>query len=466
MLSVGCSNNAPVVRNTYYGYFSNAKRTKFWKTGGFVKPPVKKWSYKYRDSFGNRCFATSCAPVTANGIAFLPDPSGGLDAIEIKSGKTIWKNKSSHLSNIESPPVYSNGEIFVVSGDTNADGSLLQRLVAINAHNGNIIWESGIIGSSAISYADENPIILNGRVYLGGLDFSEKFDGKPKSSIFVFNEKTGNVEHKITIDPAANMFFDTLATDGKCIYGSLIKGYFNYYLFCYNPAKNKTEWIFDISDPNRRNYRWPRIAISNNIIVTAYLCIPNSQYSPNEITVIKTFDIQKKKILWEKETCCVAQHDEEAFRNDKIRFQYFQTPHFAVKKDKVYFTLGDGKIVCANIRSGKYIFVRNYSEFQNLSRGFFYDKENKVVWFPRTDFYVTNNVLFVTTETNPDANNEGYGTVIMLDADKGNTLWENKIPQKGEAVLSLTPVSSGMLVLLNPNGYSKQPISSILQLWR
>ncbi len=463
----GCSTTSSE-QPTYYGYFANAQRTKCWNVQGIRELPKKMWSYEDRtvSPGGAADFFGGNAPTVVDNIAYIG--GNGVTALDIKTGKLIWYSVPQECPGIESSPVYFDGMLFAVGGYVAEDGNLVQKLLAIDAKDGKLLWKSSAIGLSGTSYSDENPIIVKGKVYLGVLDLPRTPNKNIERHIRVWDAKTGKVVNEIVLDPKMDVFFDTLATDGTYLYGSLMTGYFSYSIFCYNVEKNKVEWTFPIADNNRRNYRWSRLAISNNTIIVGYLCIPKDLNTPNELTVIKAYDIKTHKLLWRKETCCISPTDGEGFHmkdNPKIRFQYFQSPHFAVKSDRLYLTLGDGRMVCADVRTGKEIYVRRYDEFQKVSEGYFFDKEHTIRDYPEIDFYATNNVLYVTSETHLHHQKEGSGCIIALDSETGKTLWEKSTNVQGGMIVAVIPTKFGIVVTWTTNEWAPVSKPVTTELW-
>ena len=449
----------------YYGYFANALRTKQWNVPAPKKLPRKVWSYEDKTMNQNaEDFFGGNGPTIANGVAYFG--GNGITALDIKTGKQIWHSALPEYSVIYSSPLFYKGRLFVVGGSVDKHSNLVQKLLAVDAKSGKSLWKSGEIGLSGISFSDENPIIINGKIYLGVITpLPQKANAPaPEGHVRVWDAISGKVTNEIVIDPKADVFFDTLATDGRYLYGSLIKGYSYYSVFCYDTGTNKVKWVIDAKDKNRTNYRWPRLAISSGVIIVSYLCIPKNGISPNELTVIKAYDIKTHKLLWRKETCCISKSDSKAFYskyNPKIRFQYFQRPDFAVEKGRIYYTVGDGRIVCADLRSGKELFERTWSEFQGKVK-----TEKGVVDYPEINFYATDDVLYIATEIYPNnQDKEGTGIVIALNGENGKTLWKRSINAPGSVVLSIVPVKSGMLITWVTDEWAPKRVPVTFELW-
>lgn len=106
-------------------------------------------------------------PVIENGIIYVTCKSLGVLALDVYTGEVIWNH---NLGGRGSSPVVTNGVIFA---------SML-NLYALNATDGAILWDSGIVNNQ--TYAGfSNAVIANGAIYLGSSDFN----------MYAFNASTG-----------------------------------------------------------------------------------------------------------------------------------------------------------------------------------------------------------------------------------------------------------------------------------
>lgn len=112
------------------------------------------WSY----STGG---GASSSPAIADGVMYI-GYAGGVDALDAYSGNRLWTFTTGKLVSYSSPTIV-DGIVYFGSGDN--------KVYALNAHNGAVIW-TYTTDSSGYSYPVSSPAVFGGVVYVGSYDYN------------------------------------------------------------------------------------------------------------------------------------------------------------------------------------------------------------------------------------------------------------------------------------------------------
>ena len=141
-----------------------------------------KWKYRMGGMFGS--------PVIGNNVVYIAGLDSTLHAIDVQSGKTIWKFKTS--GPIRSTPCLYESSVFVIS----EDGSLYN----LNKVNGAVNWQyvtpQGTLQERKYDRADyyqSSPVVYNSNIYFGMGDFLYAIDAGTGKTSWTF--RTGNLIH-------------------------------------------------------------------------------------------------------------------------------------------------------------------------------------------------------------------------------------------------------------------------------
>jgi eukaryotic-like serine/threonine-protein kinase len=141
-----------------------------------------KWKYRMGGIFGS--------PVSENNILYVAGLDSTLHAVDVQSGKSVWKFKTS--GPIRSTPCLHESNIIVIS----EDGSLYN----LNKINGEVNWQymtpQGTLQERKYDRADyyqSSPVVYNSNIYFGMGDFLYAIHATTGKTLWTF--RTGNLIH-------------------------------------------------------------------------------------------------------------------------------------------------------------------------------------------------------------------------------------------------------------------------------
>ena len=139
------------------------------------------------------------APTISNNLVYQMTVNNEVYAIDIKTGKELWRYSGSLVSAISngssSPAVYNNLVIFP---------SNTGEIVALDALTGSLLWTSSLVIEGAISGTLELTDIDSGPVINGGLIYSSSLSGKFAVIDLISGSFLWEVPIKTSNDPIVN----------------------------------------------------------------------------------------------------------------------------------------------------------------------------------------------------------------------------------------------------------------------
>ncbi len=427
--------------------------TKYFNVQGITNIPQTKWKQMLPPPFTNDGSGLNPALVSEGKV--FAGGTGGYFAFALDTGKEIWKNKNPEVGLSVNALKYFDGKLYTVTYSAGKGTKPDINLVCLDAETGKMLWKSPVLGKMPNDVSN-NIVFLNGKIYIGG--YMDKGAG-----IYCLDPSNGKTVYKFQMEDF-DPFFDSLISDGKYIYGftmtnkdSVTSGIG---VFCFDPESRKMQWEFPAGDSDMYNFRWMRLGIADSAFIVEYLAVPKDNIAPNELTVMEAFDEKTHKKLWEKKTCCIDKNDKSAFRMKDypaFRFQYFQLPDFSANEKFVFTTLGDGKLIAADIRTGKVIW--HYEE-----KGLPDDKDKSIHWFGTMRSRCVKNVLYAAINI-PDESKETFVSYIFaFDPANGNVLWKKELPATNNADVRITPIEKG--IVLRYGNTDGDNLNEMLELWR
>ncbi|MDE3161558.1 MAG: PQQ-binding-like beta-propeller repeat protein [Acidobacteriota bacterium] len=142
------------------------------------------WSWAMQDGASN---GNQPAPVVHNGVLYVNNAGQVLEALNARTGDLIWENR--YGSNRGAPAMRGiaiyDDKIFLATSEA--------HLMAFDAHNGKLVWDTTIGDRSKGEYAETSgPIAVNGRLIQGlGRDSCATYR-EEKCFISAYDAKTGN----------------------------------------------------------------------------------------------------------------------------------------------------------------------------------------------------------------------------------------------------------------------------------
>jgi alcohol dehydrogenase (cytochrome c) len=121
------------------------------------------WVHQYDTAESPRCEST---PLVVDGVILTTEPPYDVVALDAKSARVIWRYKRSLPDKL---PTESNraSRGLAVLGNVLFFASVDGTLVAINANNGNVIWQTVVVSPSDGYTMSGAPLIVNGSVVVG-----------------------------------------------------------------------------------------------------------------------------------------------------------------------------------------------------------------------------------------------------------------------------------------------------------
>ena len=131
-----------------------------------VKSLQLKWTWSMNDSGANQTF-----PIVHNGIIYLASPSNIVQAIDGKTGDLIWETRAGP----DQAPGYGGIRSIAIAEDKMLLATSDAHMVAINARNGQILWDTP---ASDTPHTSTSGVVVIGDKALMGLTGCGRFNGE------------------------------------------------------------------------------------------------------------------------------------------------------------------------------------------------------------------------------------------------------------------------------------------------
>lgn len=148
----------------------------------------------------------SATPDVYDGVVYVPDWGGYLNAISAADGTTLWSDPISSYDGVsnsvarDTPAVFGNE---IILGDQNG-----AHVFAVNRLTGKLIWSTQV-DTHQYAVITANPVVFDGRVYVGVSSLEEGAARNPnyqcctfRGSMVALNAATGAIDWKTYTVPA------------------------------------------------------------------------------------------------------------------------------------------------------------------------------------------------------------------------------------------------------------------------
>lgn len=109
-------------------------------------------------------------PVAANGVVYTGDGLNRIVALDAKSGNVVWKKDL--ISNIFSVTLSEDAKILYAT--TAITTKPTATLYALDPVTGEVLWDNMVDGQPAVGGMEGAPAVKNGRIYVGYLQYEGK----------------------------------------------------------------------------------------------------------------------------------------------------------------------------------------------------------------------------------------------------------------------------------------------------
>ena len=170
---------------------------------------VSRLRLRWIRQFGTSTAKVESTPIVVGGFIFTTEPPSDAVALDVKSGEIRWSYKGSVPNNLPIDTTASNRGLAVL-GNTLFLEKLDCVLVALNATNGNVIWQTKVCNPSDDYTMTGAPLITNGSVVVGvsGAEYGIR------GFVAAYDPKTGQQQWKFNTIPGPGEFgHDTWKND-------------------------------------------------------------------------------------------------------------------------------------------------------------------------------------------------------------------------------------------------------------
>jgi alcohol dehydrogenase (cytochrome c) len=170
---------------------------------------VSRLRLRWIRQFGAGTTRIEATPVVAGGFIFTTDPPSDVIALDAGSGDIRWWYKGSVPDNLPIDTLASNRGVAIL-GSTLFLQKLDCSLVAMNAANGNVLWQTKVCNTSDDYTMTGAPLIANGAVIVGvsGAEYGIR------GFIAAYDAETGRQKWKFNVIPGPGEFgHDTWKND-------------------------------------------------------------------------------------------------------------------------------------------------------------------------------------------------------------------------------------------------------------
>jgi alcohol dehydrogenase (cytochrome c) len=162
---------------------------------------VSRLRLRWIRQFGAAATRIEATPVVVGGFVFITDPPSDVMALDARSGDIRWWYKGSMPDNLPIDTLASNRGVAIL-GSTLFLQKLDCLLVAMNATNGNVLWQTKVCNPSDDYTMTGAPLIANGSVIVGvsGAEYGIR------GFVAAYDAETGQQKWKFNTIPGPGEF--------------------------------------------------------------------------------------------------------------------------------------------------------------------------------------------------------------------------------------------------------------------
>jgi len=161
--------------------------------------------------FGPSVSKSEATPIVVGGVIFKTEPPSDVFALDARSGEVRWRYRRSLPENLSTTLYFGANRGLAVLRNVLFLASYEGFLVAINATNGSVIWQTAVCNPSEGFTMTAAPLIVNGSVVVGVSGGENGIRG----FLAAYDAETGRQQWKFNTIPGPGEFgHDTWKNDG------------------------------------------------------------------------------------------------------------------------------------------------------------------------------------------------------------------------------------------------------------
>jgi alcohol dehydrogenase (cytochrome c) len=256
--------------------------------------------------FGTSTGKIESTPIVVGGFIFTTDPPSDVVALDIRSGDIRWSYKGSVPDNLPIDTTASNRGLAIL-GNVLFLQKLDCVLVAINATNGNVLWQTRVCDPSDFYTMTGAPLIANGSVVVGvsGAEYGIRgfvaaYDAETGQQKWRFNTipgpgefghetwkndgwKSGGGSTWVTgsYDPSLDLIYWGVGNPAPAFNGDVRPGdnLFTDSLVAIHPSSGKLAWYFQFTPHDEHDWDATQTPILADLkikgVLRRVLCVPD-----------------------------------------------------------------------------------------------------------------------------------------------------------------------------------------------
>jgi outer membrane protein assembly factor BamB len=180
-------------------------------------------------------FFTSCSPLIVDGLLIVQlggEGNGGIMALELASGNDVWKWTGDGTA-------YASPVLLAIDGIKAIVAETATKIVAVNAANGKLLWETPFAVSGR-GYNAATPVVAGQSIVFSG-------SSRGTHAVKIDKQADGLGAKELWTSPDSSVMFNTPVVKGDQVFGISADDK----LFCLSAKDGKTAWTTSLEGRGR-----------------------------------------------------------------------------------------------------------------------------------------------------------------------------------------------------------------------